>query len=87
MSTPTSDELKREAIKRGIRARVDQIKRHLFRWIQQNRSPVDAMPMMIALLEIAIDRHLVITENPDDTLDFVNKTCQRLVHKPIGRMQ
>src|SRR5437764_5497551 len=34
----------------------------------QNASPADAIPMTIALLEIAIEGHLVVTENEDDTL-------------------
>jgi hypothetical protein len=87
MSGPTQDELNRDAIKQGVRARADQIKRQLFRWIAQNSSPADAVPMSVALLEIAIEGHLVITENESDTLDFVTKTFQRIAHKPTGRLQ
>jgi hypothetical protein len=87
MSDPTQDELNREAIRQGVRARADQIKRQLFRWIAQNSGPADAVPMSIALLEIAIEGHLVMTENDSDTLDFVTKTFQRVAHKPTGRLQ
>jgi hypothetical protein len=87
MSDPTQDELNREAIRQGVHARADQIKRQLFRWIGQNSSPADAVPMTIALLEIAIEGHLVITENESATLNFVTKTFHRTVHKPEGRLQ
>jgi hypothetical protein len=87
MGQPTLDELHREAIKRAARARIDQIKKQLFRWIGQNTTPADAMPMTVALLEIAIEGHLVITENEDDTLDLITKIFQRQAHKPVGRVQ
>jgi hypothetical protein len=84
---PTPDELHREAIKRDVRARADHIKKQLFRWIRQNASPADAIPVTIALLEIAIEGHLVITDNENDTLEFVTKIFQRVAHKPVGRVQ
>jgi metal-dependent amidase/aminoacylase/carboxypeptidase family protein len=88
MSDPTQDELNREAIRRGVRAHADQIKQKLFRWIVQNAAgPADAVPVSVALLEIAIEGHLVMTENESDTLDFVTKTFQRVAHKPKGRLQ
>jgi len=43
--------------------------------------------MTIALLEIAIEGHLVITENQSDTFGFVTKIFQRVAHKPTGRIQ
>jgi hypothetical protein len=58
-----------------------------FRRIGQNSGPADAVPMSVALLEIAVEGHLVITENESDTLDFVTKTFQRVAHKPTGRLQ
>jgi hypothetical protein len=84
---PTPDELHHDAIKRAVRARADHIKKQLFRWIRQNASPSDAIPMTIALLEIAIEGHLVISENEKDTLEFVTKIFQRVAHKPVGRLQ
>jgi hypothetical protein len=87
MGQPTLDELHREAIKRAARARIDQIKKQLFHWMRQNLSPADAMPVTVALLEIAIEGHLVITENENDTLDLITKIFQRLAHKPVGRVQ
>ena len=87
MSDTTQDELNREAIKQCVRVRVDEIKQQLFRWIGQNASPADAVPMSVALLEIAIEGHLVITESDTDTLNFVTKTFQRVAHKPTGRLQ
>jgi len=87
MSGPTRDELNREAIRQGVRARADQIKRQLFRWIGQNATPVDAVPMNVTLLEIAIEGHLAMTESETDTLDFVTKTFQRIAHKPTGGLQ
>jgi hypothetical protein len=84
---PTPDELHRDAIKRGVRARADHIKKQLFRWIGQNASPADAIAVTIALLEIAIEGHLVVTENENDTLEFVTKIFQRVAHKPVDRVQ
>jgi hypothetical protein len=52
---PTPDELHRDAINRAARARIDQIKKQLLRWMRQNLSPADAMPVTVALLEIAIE--------------------------------
>jgi hypothetical protein len=87
MSGPTQGELNRDAIRQGVRVRADQIKQKLFRWISQKGGPDDAVPMTIALLEIAIEGHLVMTENENDTLDFITKTFHRIVHKPSGRLQ
>lgn len=87
MTEPTKDELNREAIRQGVRARADQIKQQLSRWIGQNAGPADAVPMNVALLEIAIEGHLATTESETDTLNFVTKTFQRVVHKPKGRLQ
>ena len=87
MGQPTPDELYREAINRAARARIDQIKKQLFNWVGQNLSPADAMPVNVALLEIAIEGHLVITENESETLDLITKIFQRLAHKRVGRVQ
>jgi hypothetical protein len=61
---PTGPELAAniETIK-YVRARADHFKKHLFRWIRQHATPADAIPVTIALLEIAIEGHLVVTEN------------------------
>ncbi len=84
---PTPDELHREAIKRAARARINQIKQQLFPWIYENTTPADAMPVTVALLEIAIEGHLIITENENDTLELITKIFQRIAHKPVGRVQ
>jgi hypothetical protein len=87
MGQPTPDELHREAINRAARARIDQIKKQLFHWMRQNLSPADGMPVTVALLEIAIEGHLVIAENGSETLDLITMIFQRLAHKPAGRVQ
>jgi hypothetical protein len=87
MGQPTPDELHREAIKRAARARINQIKKQLFNWMSQNLAPGDEMPVTVALLEIAIEGHLVITENENDTLDLITKIFQRMAHKPVGTVQ
>ena len=86
---PTDAELAANihTIKQGVRARADHFKKHLFRWVRQNASPADATAVTIALLEIAIEGHLVITVNENDTQEFVTKIFQRVAHKPVGRMQ
>jgi hypothetical protein len=84
---PTPDELHREAIKQAARTRINQIKKQLFHWMHENITPADAMPVTVALLEIAIEGHLVITENENDTLDLITKIFQRIAHKPVGRLQ
>jgi hypothetical protein len=87
MSGPTRDELNRDAIRQGVRKRADAVKQQLFRWIGQNSGPADAVPMTIALLEIAIEGHMIITDSEADTLEFVTEIFQRIVHKPTGRLQ
>jgi hypothetical protein len=55
--------------------------------VRQNASPTDAVPITLALLEVAIEGHLIVTENADATLDFVTRTFLRVVHKPSGTLQ
>jgi hypothetical protein len=86
MNKPARNNEHHDAIQRGVRARADELKQELFRWVLENSSPADAVPMNIALLEIAMGGHLVITENPKETFDFVTKIFQRVVHKPTGRI-
>ena len=76
-----------DTIKRGVAARADAIKRQLFRWIGQNSGPADAMAMTIALLEVAIEGHLVMTENESDTRDFVTGTFRRVARRQRGPVQ
>jgi hypothetical protein len=83
MSDATQDELDPEAIRQGVRNRAEEIKLQLFRWIGHNSGPADAVPMTIALLEIAIEGHMVITET-------VAPTCRRYrnvrsIHSFTGR--
>jgi hypothetical protein len=76
-----------ETIRRGINLRIAQLKQQLFRWIDQNASADDDVPLTNALLEIAIERHLDLLGSESETMDFVTKTLQHVVHKPTGRLQ
>jgi hypothetical protein len=59
-----------ETIRQGTMERVEAIKRDLTRWIDQQQ-PVDAVPMMIALLETAFDRYVAV-HGEADALDFIH---------------
>ena len=84
MGQPTPDELHREAINRAARARINQIKKPILHWIRDNVTPADVMPLTVALLEIAIEGHLVFKEDENDTLDLITKILQRVAHKPVS---
>jgi hypothetical protein len=87
MPGATQEEANREAIKKAARARIDRIKDQLFGWIAENCTPADAMPMTIAFLEIAIEGHLVMSNDEAETLDLVTKLVRRMAHKPVGQVQ
>ena len=82
-----NEALKRHATHPSVRRRVDQLKKRLFPWIGQNCFPGDATAMNIALLEIALEGYLVMSESEEDTRAFMNETLQRIVHKPTGPVQ
>jgi hypothetical protein len=83
----TNEALKRHATHPSVRRRVDQLKPRLFRWIQQNCFAADATAVNIALLEIALEGYLVMSESEEGTRAFMNETLQRIVHKPAGPVQ
>jgi hypothetical protein len=87
MSTDAELAANIETIKHGVRSRADHLKKHLFRCIRQNATAADAIPITIALLEIAIEGHLIVTENENDTLEFITNIFHRVAHKPVGRVQ
>jgi hypothetical protein len=72
---------------RAVRARADEFKRSLFRWIVQNSGPPDTLPMSIALLETAIEGHLIISANEKDTLAFVADCFKHATDQPKGKLQ
>ena len=82
-----NEALKRHATQLSVRRRVNQLKQRLFRWIQQNCFSADATAVNIALLEIALEGYLVMSESEEDTRAFMNDTLQRIVHKPSGPLQ
>ena len=82
-----NDALKRHATHPSVRRRADQLKQQLFRWIRQNCTSYDGAAVNIALLEIALEGHLVMSESEEDTRAFMNETLQRIVHKPSGSVQ
>jgi hypothetical protein len=73
-------------IKRGVDARVGEIKRALAHWIADITTPADYTPVSIALLETAIDRYLD-THDEQDARDFVERAFRRAVQKRKGPLQ
>jgi hypothetical protein len=83
----TQDKLTREKTERHLRARINQFKQELFRLLADKGSPKDAIPITIALLEIAIEGHLVMTKDADETLDFVTKICRRVLEQIVRQAE
>lgn len=73
-------------IKRGVDARVGEIKRALAHWIADITTPADHTPVSIALLETAIDRYLD-THDEQDARDFVERAFRRAVQRRRGPLQ
>jgi hypothetical protein len=53
----------------------------------QNSGPPDTRPMSIALLETAIEGHLIISDNEKDTLAFVTDCFKHATDQPKGKLQ
>ena len=73
-------------VKRGVDARVAEIKRGLAHWLGDTTSPADHTPVSIALLETAIDRYLDIHDEAD-ARDFIDRAVRRAVQKRRGPLQ
>jgi hypothetical protein len=74
-------------IKRGLDARVAEIKRDLAQWIDQTTFPPDYTPVSIALLELAFERKLAIDHDAADVFDLVQRTFQRVVRRRNESLQ
>ena len=74
-------------IRRGVEARVADIKRDLAQWIDETTSSADHTPVSIALLETAIDRYFAIYENAADVSDSIQAVFRRVVRKRPGSLQ
>ena len=73
-------------IKRGVEARVGEIKRGLAHWIADTTTSADHTPVSIALLETAIDRYLDIHDEAD-AREFIDKAFRRVVKERRGPLQ
>ena len=73
-------------VKRGIDARVGEIKRGLTRWIGDTTTSADHTPVSIALLETAIDRYLDIHDEAD-ARDLMERALCRVVKERRGPLQ
>jgi hypothetical protein len=73
-------------VKRGVDARVGEIRRALAHWIADITTPADHTPVSIALLETAIDRYLDTHDEPD-ARDFVERAFRRAVQRRRGTLQ
>jgi hypothetical protein len=67
-------------IKRGVEARVGEIKRGLAHWIGDATTSADHTSVSIALLETAIDRHLDLHDEAD-AREFIDKAFRRAGQK------
>jgi len=73
-------------VKRGVDARVGEIKRGLAHWIADTATSADHTPVSIALLETAIDRYLDIHDEAD-ARDLIERTLRRAVQQRRGPLQ
>lgn len=73
-------------VKRGVDARVGEIKRGLAQWIGDSASFTDHTPVSIALLETAIDRYLDIYDE-EEAREFIEKALLRAVQRRRGPLQ
>jgi hypothetical protein len=73
-------------IKRGVRAKVAEIKRDLTQWLDQTRDPSESAPVSIALLETACDRYLD-THDEQDARDLIERAFHRAVQRRRGPLQ
>jgi hypothetical protein len=74
-------------IRRGVEARVADIKRDLAQWIDETTSSAEHTPVSIALLETAIDRYLAIYENAANVSGSIQAVLRRVVRKRAGSLQ
>jgi hypothetical protein len=69
-------------IKRGVDARVGEIRRGLAHWIGDTTTSADPIPVSIALLETAIDRYLDTHDEPD-ARDLIENVAPRRTASPV----
>jgi hypothetical protein len=72
--------------KRGMQARVAEIKRGLARWLDQNTSHADHVEASTALLKLAFDRHLDLHDE-EDARDLMERAFRRVVQRRRGPLQ
>jgi hypothetical protein len=73
-------------VKRGVEARVAEIKRGLAHWLDDTTSSADHTSVSIALLETAIDRCLDIHDEAD-AHDLIDRAFRRVVKERRGPLQ
>jgi hypothetical protein len=89
--TDCDDESRRLAaniktIRRGVAARVDEIRRDLAQWLAENTTPADNAPATIALLETAFARYLAIHDE-GDVAKLIDSVARRAVLRHRGTIQ
>jgi hypothetical protein len=72
--------------KRGMQARVAEIKRGLGQWLDQNMSIADHVAASAALLDLAIDRYLDLHDE-EDARDLIERSFHRAVQRRRGPLQ
>ena len=78
-------------VKRGVEAKVAEIKRDLAQWIAATTASTNILndfgtPASIALLETALDRYLDIYDE-EEAREFIEKAFLRAVQRHRGPLQ
>ena len=72
--------------KRGMQARVAEIKRALGQWLDETTSSADHVEASTALLELAIERYLDLHDE-EDARDIIERNFRRAAQKRRGPPQ
>jgi hypothetical protein len=92
MSEPTDDDKSRriaaniKTIRRGVGARVDEIKRDLAQWLAKITTAADTSPATLALVETAFDRHLAVHDEAA-AAELIESVFRRAVQRHRGTLQ
>jgi hypothetical protein len=68
-----------------MRAKVREIKGDLFRWLESRDSDAGNVCITIALLEIALDRHMAVHDG--EAFDLIEAAYRRALKRHRGLLQ
>jgi hypothetical protein len=81
LNGPPSDDTNPQPIHIETIKGVNEVKRDLSHWIEQNVRPVDKAPTAIALMEMGFERYLSMQGDDSTGLELVKKTFTRTVQR------